>query len=267
MPDQSLSLTTAAEIHARVVWALMLRETKTRYGRMRVGYLWALVEPVVFVGIFFVLFTLGGQTMVSGMPLMPFLITGASTYILFRDSMHESMLAINSNKALLTFPQVKIFDLVLARVLLEIATHFTAATLLIVLVAFLTGPVEIANPLVVSLWFISAGVLGFGGGLVFGSIAALFPTVQHLVPSLLLRPLFFISGLFFTVDMVPDGVRSISLINPLLHITELIRSAFFAEFDSAYASPEYLIIFILSVVFLGLLIQQVLYKKILSLPG
>ncbi len=273
MPPEKQQLSTPApwlsalKVQFRVLWALMLRETKTRYGRMRMGYLWALVEPMIFVAIFFILFTLGGRTLVSGMPLMPFLITGASTFILFRDSMQTSIFAINSNKTLLTFPQVTVFDLVLARVLLEIATHYTAAILLILGVAYFTGPVQIENPLIVTAWFFSAGMLGFGGGLAFGSLAALFPTVQQLIPSFVLRPMFFISGLFFTAEMAPEGVRDLALINPLLQITELVRSAFFIEFESEYAVPSYVILFLLSVVLVGLITQLAFRRRILSLPG
>ena len=71
----------------------------------------------------------------------------------------------------------------------------------------------------------------------------------------------------FTAEMMPEGVRHSALMNPLLHITELVRSAFFIEFESGYVDPGYVILFLLSAVFLGLVVQLALRRKIQSLPG
>ena len=262
----SSSISSAFSVQARVLYALMLRETKTRYSRMRVGYLWAVAEPMLFIGIFFLMFHLAGRPEVSGMPLLAFLVTGASPYILFRDSMQIVMSALTGNKPLLAFPQVTLFDLTIARGLLEMATHFTAALLLILAVAVFAGPLKVENMLSATFWFFSAGLLGLGAGIGFGAIATLFPSVQQLVQVLLGRPLFFISGLFFTTDMVPEKILGLALINPLLHIIELIRSAFFVEFESQHASWQYVMIFVLTVLFLGLVAQVGLRRRILSIP-
>ena len=262
----NVSFFSGARVQVRVLYAIMLRETRTRYGRQRLGYLWAIIEPMLFVGIFFALFSLAGRPEASGMPLLTFLITGASTYILFRDGLMSCMTASTMNKSLLAFPQVTLFDLTTARGLLEMATHFTAALLLILSVACFDEPVEVENMLSATFWFFSAGVLGLGGGMGFGALVTLFPSVQPLVQAILGRPMFFISGLFFTTDMVPENVLDFALLNPLLHITELIRSAFFREFESQHASPEFVILFILAVLFLGMLIQRALRRRILSIP-
>ncbi len=101
----------AVVIQARVIHALMLRETKTRYGKHKLGYLWALFEPVLQVMVFVILFTMGGHETVSGMPLVLFVLTGVTPFILFRNTMQQGLNAIDANRALLTFPQVKTFDL------------------------------------------------------------------------------------------------------------------------------------------------------------
>ena len=77
--------------HSRVVHALILREMRTRFGRAQLGYLWALIEPTLFVLIFFALFALRGRTAVSGMPIALFLLTGTIPFIMFRDTMMRSM--------------------------------------------------------------------------------------------------------------------------------------------------------------------------------
>lgn len=252
--------------HSRVIHALILREMKTRFGRAQLGYIWALIEPTLYVLIFLALFELRGRETASGMPIALFLLTGAIPFIMFRDTMIRSMSAIQSNRPLLTFPQVTPIDLILGRALLEMATTLVAFVLLFVGFAAISEPVKIADPLGVFVWLAVLGLLGFGAGAAFGALTPLFPSVQQLVPSILIRPLFFISGLFFTAEMIPKEIREYALLNPLLNLTELVRAAFFHEFESPHADVTYVVLFTLVVVFLGLAIQRALLKRILTLP-
>ena len=49
-------LVKALQSQGRVLIALMLREARTRYGRQRAGYLWALVEPMLHIALFYFVF-------------------------------------------------------------------------------------------------------------------------------------------------------------------------------------------------------------------
>lgn len=267
LPLATLTKTAIAlRIQARVVGALMLREIKTRYGRQRLGYVWAIAEPIMFVVILAVLFSVRGRGQAWGMPVVSFLATGILPYVLFRDLMGVGLQAVRSNKALLTFPQVKIFDLLLARALLEMATHFFVFVLLVIVIINLIDPLRIEEPLLVLAWLILVALFGFGLGLGLGTLAALFPVIEQLAPTLISRPMFFISGVFFTVELMPDNVRDIALLNPLLHMIELLRSAFFVEYNSIYASPMYTVFSVMTVLSFGLLTLSALRKQILCAP-
>jgi len=264
-PDFS-QLTTGVKIQSRVISALMLREMKTRYGRQRLGYLWALIEPMMFVVILSAIFSLRGRGEAWDMPLVPFLVTGIIPYLLFRDLMGVGLKAVRSNQPLLTFPQISIFDLLLARALLETATHVLAFVILTVVIVNLIDPLRIEEPLLVLTWLILIALLGFGSGLGLGALSAIFRTVEQLAPTLISRPMFFISGVFFTVEMIPESVRHIALLNPLLHLIALLRSAFFVKYDSIYVSKMYAIFFVMAVLCLGLLTLNALRKQILCAP-
>ena len=253
-------------IHARVVHALILREIKTRFGREQIGYIWAVIEPMLYVSIFFVLYKLTGRSNASGMPITLFLLTGAMPFVIFRNTLQRSMVAIQSNRPLLTFPQVTPLHLVIARALLEMATTTVAFILLVIAIASATGPVRIEDPLGVLLPFLLMGLFGFGAGAAFGALLPLFPSIGQIVPTVLLRPLFFMSGLFFTAEMLPEHLRNIAIVNPLLQMTGMIRSAFFYEYDSAYTDISYVLLFTLVVLCVGMMMQRALRKRILSLP-
>lgn len=247
----------------RVIHALMLREVKTRFGRARMGYVWALIEPLMYVGTFFLLFSFRGRSLPSGMPVLLFLVTGFVPFFLYRDIATRCMGAVESNRALLTFPQVGHVDLVFAKAMLEFVTTCMIAVCLVIIAAMLGDEVRIQDPLGVMFWFTMFGILGLGFGLILSALAPLFVTVERLFSALVIRPMFFASGLFFTANMLPGPVREIALLNPLLHCTELLRSSFFVSFDSPYASPQFVVIVAIVQLALGLLLVKAMRKSIL----
>ena len=249
---------------SRVVHALMLREAKSRFGRQKLGYLWAVLEPTAFITIFAMMFAFGDAMRVSGILVVPFMITGFTPFLLFRNTMTQTIGAIETNRILLTFPQVTPTDLVFARAFLEIAT-LTAVFLIILAGAYVLGfEFKVERPLEVLAAVGCLATTGLGLGACFAACAPFFRSIQMVVGMIAGRPLFFLSGLFFTAEMMPSGVREILLLNPILHMIEWLRSAFFKEFESQYMSIEYAVGTALVTLCFGLLLLRGLRKKILA---
>jgi capsular polysaccharide transport system permease protein len=257
-----MSHVLALKTQFRVVHALMLREVKTRFGRQKLGYFWAIVEPMTFVGVFTFVYLLAEKNRFEGMPVTLFFTCGAVPYVLFRDCLISVMMSGNSNRPLLVFPQVTPLDLVLSRFALELATYTLSFTLIILGVAAVTGPFVVEDFLRTYFWLAMFAVIGSGCGAGFAGLAAIYPSVERLVPMVLGRPMLFLSGVLFTAEMLPVAVRDLALINPLLHMTELVRSGFFTEFESAHADPAYALTWVFASAFLGLLIHRGLRNRI-----
>src|SRR5690625_4369459 len=110
-------------VQGRVVHALVLREMRGRYGRSSLGYLWALVEPLLLVGVFTLGYMLiGRRSPPQGMEFLPFLATGIITYLSMRNIASRMSGAIESNRGLLLYPHVPPFDLMIGTPLLAGAT-------------------------------------------------------------------------------------------------------------------------------------------------
>ena len=113
---------------ARVVHALIIRETRTRFGDSRLGYGWALIEPILHIALLAAMFSL----LMRGRPpigthFFLFYFTGLVPYLIFVHASTSMMHAVTSNGALLQLPPVKPFDAILARGLLEFATDIVVA--------------------------------------------------------------------------------------------------------------------------------------------
>src|SRR5687768_14506509 len=102
--------TEALAIQGRVLLALMLREARTRYGRQQIGYLWAIIEPMIHITMLMVIFSFIGRASPLGDSLPMFLATGIATYLGFRNVYGRTKGGYGSNEALLTYPVVKIVD-------------------------------------------------------------------------------------------------------------------------------------------------------------
>jgi capsular polysaccharide transport system permease protein len=74
--------------------------------------------------------------------------------------------------------------------------------------------------------------------------------------------LFWISGLFFTVEDLPEGAQRALLFNPVLHSVELVREGWFSSYESPGASVPYVLYFALAFLSVGLLLERVVRRKI-----
>ncbi len=258
-------ITVAVETQARVISAIILRETKSRYGEYRLGFLWVLIEPILFIVGFTLLRSLLGTKETHGMAPELFMLTGITPYLLFRGVMTNTSAAIAANKALLGFPQVTTFDLIMARAILEFATIICVFFLLLLALALFGFEIDIERPLPLLGAFCLMFSAGLGIGMVLCSVSPFFPSTKQLAGTLLGRPVFFTSGIFFTADDLPDSARDILLYNPLLHATELARSSFFKSFESAYIDLEYTSLFCFWLLAFGLMIHQALHKRALGI--
>lgn len=245
----------------QVVYALFLRELKTRFGQHKLGYGWALLEPLLWVGTFYALFTLLGRGSPPGMPALAFLITGIVPFGMFRNVAAHTMLAVESNRGLLSYPRIRPLDLVIARALLEIVTQFVVFTILMSTAALIEGKLPVDNLLLTIFGLTLVGALGTSLGLVFCGLVVMSPTMER-IQSPLLRPLMWFSAVFYPLDSVPSNLREIVLFNPLAHGIEIVRDGWFAGYSAHHASITYPLSWVLVMTFFGLTLERVARRRL-----
>ena len=201
---------------ARVVGALILRETRVRYGRSQLGYLWAFTSPIMYVVAFTVMSQMIGSVPAYGDNMGLFVALGVVPYRLYQGIATQCGNAINANLALLNFPIVKELDPILARGILE------AATFVIILAFIITGLILATDaPMPYDLYEIGEGFIGlclfgFGVGTINAVIGTKFPSWMNFY-GLLSMPLFWLSGIFYSLESLPAAFREILIWNPVIH--------------------------------------------------
>ncbi len=237
-------------VQCRVIAALMLREVHTINGNSKLGYLWVLVHSIFSVAIFWTLREFMGAHAPHGMSMPLFLVLGFGVWPVFSEGVNKSMSAVSGNKGLLTFPQVTEFDVMVARVLVLSATQLVVTVILIatsVLMGYQFRPSD---------WLLALSVLlliplcALGLGMIISSLAVFVPVLEKVVP-MIFRILFFVSGVFFSVDMFPQYIAEILMWNPILQAIELMRTSMHQGYSVTGLSFGYLAIFTVCALGLG----------------
>ncbi len=248
----------------RVLLALILREARTRYGRQRAGYTWALVEPILHISIFYAAFSYRLTIVPIGDSLFMFLATGFAVFLGFRNVMTRTQGGYASNESLLAYPVVRLFDVFLGRALLELAT-WISVLLIIFVSAYILGTAD--APVSVMKMFASIVLLfaiGFGLGLTLGIISEFMPSVGSIMRAPMLL-LYFCSGLFYLPDALPPAFRDILYWNPILHAIILFREGYYHGYESHMFDLSYLVGWALGAVLLALVLEKIARKPIRNL--
>jgi capsular polysaccharide transport system permease protein len=251
-------------VQGRVILALMLRESKTRFGKHKLGYLWALIEPLVHTGIFIMLFTFLARQVALGDSVHMFLATGFSTYFGFKRVLSRTETGYRGNESLLTFPPVKIIDVFAGRALLELATWIVVTTILIGgFIALGYGPAP-RSVLMMLAAIVALFAIGFGFGTVVGIVTEFVPSVANIMRAPQ-RLLYFASGIFFLPEMVPPAFRDIIVWNPLLHGITLFRMGYYEYYDSFTYDGDDLWGWALGCVFFAFVAERIARKPLRAL--
>lgn len=237
-------------VQGRVLGALMLREIHTINGNSKLGYLWVLIQSVFSIAVFWGLRSYMGAHPPGGISMALFLAVGFGLWSIFSSGITKTMSAVEGNRALLTFPQVTELDVMISRIIVVTATQILT-TVLIIAASLLFGSEFRPNGILVGLGvLICAPLCALGMGMVLGSLAVYAPVLNKLVP-MVLRIVFFLSGVFFSISAFKQDIAEILLYNPILQAVELMRMSLHDSYVVDGLSFAYLSGFTLSVLVLG----------------
>lgn len=248
-------------VQSRIVGALVLRETRTRFGELQLGYAWALIEPLVQIAILVMLFTLIGRHPPLGTSYETFFLNGYVPYAFYLQISGRSAQAISSNRALLSFPPVRNMDTVWARIILETATGLTSLILLIIVFHYLGVPVMPADFLQYVLGFCSVVALAAGIGLFNAALSPIWSSWM-VIYSWITKIQYFLCGIFFLPDLMPPFAREFLAYNPLAHSIIWIREGFYPGYQSIILEKYYPFAFAIIFGISGLLLERLLRRKV-----
>ena len=237
--DSRFSLLQSFAIQRRVLHALLMREVITRFGRENLGVLWLVAEPMIFTLGVTTLWTVAGLSHGSSLPIVAFAVTGYSSVLMWRNAASRCSMAIEQNKALLYHRNVRVIDVLLTRIVLEISGatgSFIVLSLFFIFIGWMPVPVDLLEVVFgwfMLAWFGTALALLVGAGTAYSEIVERLwhPTAYLLFP---------MSGAAFMVDWMSPSIQKAVLLLPMVHGVEMLRQGYFGNVVHTHYNVGYM---------------------------
>lgn len=254
----------ALSISTRVIFALMTRDMRSRFGRSRLGYFWALMEPIghlLTLGTIFAFLNHGRPLL--GTDLYIFYVTGLVPFLIFSHVVVELMPALTANIPVLSLPIVKQWDVLVAKSILSLWTETLVAIIVFGGFVLLGRPGLPSDLLTCMAAILVIWLLAVGFGLINMVVAEMFHTWESVV-SATLRLLYFLSGIYYSPIIMPAWLRDILVLNPVLQGVELFRSGFYRQYEPHWLNIPYLLVWTGGTLIIGLALQRVIGRRLVT---
>lgn len=247
----------------RTIMALVLREMSTTYGRSPGGYAWAVLEPVLGIALLTAVFSLGFRAPSIGVNFPIFYATGMVPFLMYIDVSGKIAASLMFSRRLLEYPSVTYVDAIIARFIVSGLTQLMVSYIVLVGILSLFETLTLPDLPVIFIAFSMALVLAMGVGVMNCFLFTMFPIWQRSW-SVLMRPMFIISCIFFLFEAIPQPYRDILWYNPLVHIIGMMRSGFYPGYDAQYVSVLYVFGVGLGLMMAGLLFLNRYHQDLLN---
>jgi len=225
--------------HLRVCAALIIRETNARYGSQPGGYVWAILDPLAHVLMMTFIFKVIARTPALGTDFALFFATGYLPFSAYQGMSSYVTGSIKANKNLFSYPIVAPIDAVTSRYILQLLTSALVTIIIFVVCTTELNHFDSIDMGVVVESFVAATLLGLGVGMMNIPLFNDYPLYEKIF-SLINRPLFLISGVFFLPDSMPKPMQDVLMWNPLVHVIMWFRTGIYSEYKATGLDLWYL---------------------------
>lgn len=212
--NQSENKTGRAETRSQymfVIRELTSREIKRRYARSKLGIVWSVLNPLLYMAVMSLIFSQMFMRSIENFPI--YYLTGNIFWSLFSGATNSSMTALVDNKSLLLKVKLPKQTFILSRIYTALVNfgysciaYFTM--LLVFRIKFTWTMLLLPIDVVFALLF------AMGIGYALSIIYVFFADIKYLY-SIFLTLWMYLCAIFYPVDRLPETMQSVLLINPV----------------------------------------------------
>ena len=219
--------------NARGAWAIFVREL-TRAFRTA---LQSIIAPVLTTSLYFVVFgsAIGTQmNAVGGVNYGAFIVPGLLLLTLLSESTTNASFGIYMPRFTGAIYELLSAPVGVAETLIGFVGAAAVKSLILAAIILVTATLfvdyTIAHPVFALLYVILVSASFSLFGFILGTWADSFEKLS-VVPMLILMPLTFLGGTFYSIDMLPEPWRSVALANPIVYLVNGLRWTFYGSAD------------------------------------
>ncbi len=199
--------------YRELLWRLTWRDIAVRYKQTAFGVAWAILQPLLTMIVFTIIFGYVGGFASKGLQYQVFSYSALLPWFYFASSVTLSSTSLVSNRGLVTkvyFPRVL---LPLAGVTVPIIDFLFASVILVGLMAWYSVSPSAAI-LLAPLFLLMALVTALGVGLFFSAVTVRYRDVAYAIP-FLMQSWMFVSGVILPISEFPEYAQWILALNPM----------------------------------------------------
>lgn len=247
---------------------MVRKDFLSSYQQTLLGPLWIVINPLLTVFIYVLVFNRVLSLSTDGIPAFIFYLAGITLWNLFSELLMGTSYVFSQNIDIFSkvyFPRLIAPLSILLLNLFRFGIQFSIF-IIVLIYTYASGKVvfNIAHVLIcIPVIIITAG-MGFGAGLLFSIFTVKYKDVLNLL-NVLIRLLMFVCPIFFSLSTIPVKIKWFAKINPLSSLFELFRYSFFGVGQIAFMPFFYSIFFMFFLMITGILFFNKMADKLIDI--
>jgi lipopolysaccharide transport system permease protein len=215
-----------------LLYFLVWRDVKVRYKQTAIGVAWAILQPLILMLLFTVLFSRVAKVPSEGLPYPLFSYSGLLPWTFFATGLTQSSRSLISNQSLLTkvyFPRIALPTAAVVAAAFDLAF----ASLVLAGLMLFYGVAPEPTVFLVPAFVVLGAVTALGVGTWLSAVNVKYRDVQYAIP-FLLQLWLLATPIAYPASSLPHGFQIVVALNPMTSVVEGFR---WAIFGTAGASP------------------------------
>jgi capsular polysaccharide transport system permease protein len=244
-----------------VINALIVRDVTSRFGSS-VAFVLAIAWPLAHIWILVGLNSIGNRAVPFGESSVLWYAVGMVPFIIFSYTSRMIVIGMVMNKPLLSFPRIKITDILISRSIIEALVSAIVVMVLIVILTIMKVDYWPWRPAEAFLAICCAFMMGVGYGTINGLLAMAFHQWAT-VYNLFIIVLWISSGVLFLPNIMPEEIRKLLYFHPTIHPLELLRGSVYDGYSSLILDVKFMIFGSVLCLVSGLLLERIVRGRLL----
>ncbi len=231
-----------------LIYVLAVRNMKVKYQQSALGLVWAFFNPVVTLGILLTVFTHVARIPIEN--YWAFLLSGYFVWSFVSQALTAATFVLSDHRTMIRNARFPSDAPVLAATFSRLLEFLIAFALVVILIAVFHHGRLVASFLLLPLLLVLQLLLTVGLALMVAALGVFYYDVRHMLP-VALTALFYITPIFYSVRLVPEGLMPLYAVNPLAHLLGAYQTVLYDGVVPAASELATLSLISIGVFFLG----------------
>jgi ABC-type polysaccharide/polyol phosphate export permease len=244
----------------KLLFTLSYNDFKEQYLGSYLGIVWAILRPLMFIGVMWFVFSVGfkSKPIGNGIPFILWLLCGMVPWFFFSDALGKSMNAIVSNSYLVKKVSFRVSILPLVKILSSLYIHIVFIGILLFIFLYY-GYKPTLYWLQIPYFELCMILLLLGFGWFTSAIRVFIKDIGEII-GVIIQFGFWLTPIFWSINIIPQKYQSIIKLNPMVYIVESYRNALIYQ-KWFWEDMNYTIYYII-VSIIVLIIGAIVFKRL-----